>query len=78
MESGQTVEESLIALIAKMGEKITIGRVKTFNHTGSKNFNYLQISSECRITKSNHLCQWWTRYGLCHTRCFQSTWIERA
>ena len=26
----ETVEDSLVALIAKMGEKITIGRTKTF------------------------------------------------
>ena len=41
MKNGQTVDDGLIALIAKMGEKITIGRAKTFNHSGSKNFNYL-------------------------------------
>ena len=35
--------ENLVALISKIGEKITIGRTKTFNHNGSKNFNYLQI-----------------------------------
>ena len=29
MKNGQTVEDNLVALIAKMGEKITIGRVKT-------------------------------------------------
>ena len=31
MTNGKTVEDNLVALIAKMGEKITIGRVKTFN-----------------------------------------------
>ena len=36
MKNGQTVEDNLVALIAKMGEKITIGRVKTFNHSGAK------------------------------------------
>ena len=41
MKNGNTVEEHLVALIAKMGEKITIGRIKTFNHAGAKNFNYL-------------------------------------
>ena len=41
MANNQTVEDNLVALIAKMGEKITIGRVKTFNHSGTKNFNYL-------------------------------------
>ena len=41
MVSGETVEDSLVALIAKMGEKITVGKAKTFNQLGSKNFNYL-------------------------------------
>ena len=51
MESGQTVEESLIALIAKMGEKITIGRVKTFKHNGAKNFNYLHTVVKDNLSK---------------------------
>ena len=42
MLNGKTVEDNLVSLIAKMGEKITIGRVKTFNQSvGAKNFNYL-------------------------------------
>ena len=41
MGNGETVEDSLVALIAKMGEKITVGKAKTFNQSGSKNFNYL-------------------------------------
>ena len=36
MKNGQTVEDNLVALIAKMGEKITIGKAKTFNQSGSK------------------------------------------
>jgi elongation factor Ts len=51
MESGHTVEESLIALIAKMGEKITIGRVKTFKHNGAKNFNYLHTVVKDNLSK---------------------------
>jgi elongation factor Ts len=51
MSNGQTVEDSLIALIAKMGEKITIGRVKTFNQTGSKNFNYLHTVVKDNLSK---------------------------
>ena len=34
MSNGETVKDSLVALIAKMGEKITIGRTKTFNNSG--------------------------------------------
>ena len=41
MSNGKTVEDNLVSLIAKMGEKITVGKVKTFNQFGSKNFNYL-------------------------------------
>jgi len=51
MTNGQTVEDSLVALIAKMGEKITIGRVKTFNHSGAKNFNYLHTVVKDNLSK---------------------------
>ena len=51
MKNAQTTEESLIALIAKIGEKITIGRVKTFNHSGAKNFNYLHTIVKDNLSK---------------------------
>ena len=51
MKNGKTVEENLVALIAKMGEKITIGRIKTFNHAGAKNFNYLHTVVKDNISK---------------------------
>ena len=51
MKNEQTVEDSLVALIAKMGEKITIGRVKTFNHLGTKNFNYLHTVVKDNLSK---------------------------
>ena len=51
MTNDKTVEESLVALIAKMGEKITIGRVKTFSNTGSKNFNYLHTVVKDNLSK---------------------------
>ncbi len=51
MSNGQTVEDSLVALIAKMGEKITIGRIKTFNQSGSKNFNYLHTVVKDNLSK---------------------------
>ena len=34
-----------------MGEKITIGRVKTFNHDGAKNFNYLHTVVKDNLSK---------------------------
>ena len=51
MNSGQTVEESLVALIAKMGEKITLGRAKTFNISGAINFNYLHTVVKDNLSK---------------------------
>ena len=51
MTNSQTVEDNLVALISKMGEKITIGRVKTFNHSGSKNFNYLHTVVKDNLSK---------------------------
>ena len=47
----ETVEDSLVALIAKMGEKITIGKAKTFNKSGSKNFNYLHTVVKDNLSK---------------------------
>jgi elongation factor Ts len=51
MVNGETVEDSLVALIAKMGEKITVGKAKTFNQTGSKNFNYLHTVVKDNLSK---------------------------
>jgi len=51
MVNGDTVEDSLVALIAKMGEKITIGKTKTFNQSGSKNFNYLHTVVKDNLSK---------------------------
>ena len=51
MKNGKSVEDNLVALIAKMGEKITIGRIKTFNHSGTKNFNYLHTVVEDNLSK---------------------------
>ena len=51
MSNGQTVEDNLVSLIAKMGEKITIGKAKTFNQTGAKNFNYLHTVVKDNLSK---------------------------
>ena len=51
MKNNKTVNENLVALIAKIGEKITIGRVKTFNHNGSKNFKYLHTVVKDNLSK---------------------------
>ena len=51
MANGETVEDNLVALIAKMGEKITVGKAKTFNQSGSKNFNYLHTVVKDNLSK---------------------------
>ena len=51
MKNGQSVEDNLVSLIAKMGEKITIGRVKTFNCSGTVNFNYLHTVVKDNLSK---------------------------
>ena len=40
MKNGKSVEESLLALISKIGEKITIGRSKSINLSNLKVFKY--------------------------------------
>ena len=40
MNNKNTVEENLVSMIAKIGEKITLGRSKTVNTENSKNFSY--------------------------------------
>ena len=51
MKNERTVEDNLISLIAKMGEKITIGRTKTINHSGARNFNYLHTIVKDNLSK---------------------------
>ncbi len=40
MKNNKSVDENLVALISKIGEKITIGRLKTLNDENSRNFVY--------------------------------------
>ena len=51
MSNSLTVADNLVSLIAKMGEKITIGKVKTFNQSGTKNFNYLHTVVKDNLSK---------------------------
>ena len=51
MKNSETVNQNLVSLIAKIGEKITIGRAKTFNYNGSKNFNYLHTVVKDNLSK---------------------------
>ena len=58
MKNTKTVDENLIDLIAKIGEKITIGRTKTFNHDGSMNFNYLHTIVKDNLSNLLLLFHW--------------------
>ena len=51
MKNTKTVEDNLASMISKIGEKITIGRTKTFNYDGSKNFNYLHTVVKDNLSK---------------------------
>ncbi len=51
MSDGQTVEDNLVALIAKIGEKITIGKVKTIAHEGTVNSKYLHTVVKDNLAK---------------------------
>ena len=51
MKNGTTVEENLVNMVSKIGEKITIGRQKTFNKPDSKNFYYLHTVVKDNLSK---------------------------
>ena len=51
MKNSVSVNENLVSLISKIGEKITIGRAKTFNQEGTKNFNYLHTIVKDNLSK---------------------------
>jgi elongation factor Ts len=51
MSNSLSVEDNLVSLIAKMGEKITVGKAKTFNQSGTKNFNYLHTVVKDNLSK---------------------------
>ena len=51
MNNGNNVEDNLVALIAKIGEKITIGRTKTLNNPNSQNFTYQHSVIKDNVSK---------------------------
>jgi elongation factor Ts len=51
MNNGATVEDSLVSLIAKMGEKITIGQTKTISNSSSTNYQYLHTVVKDNLAK---------------------------
>ena len=51
MKNGVTVEDNLVALIAKIGEKITIGKTKTISNSSSTNYQYLHTVVKDNLAK---------------------------
>ena len=51
MKNGETVENNLIALIAKIGEKITIGKTITISNSSSINYQYLHTVVKDNLAK---------------------------
>ena len=51
MSNGKTVEDNMVALIAKIGEKITIGRTKTIENQNSQNFTYQHSVVKDNVSK---------------------------
>ena len=51
MKNNISVEENLVSLIAKIGEKITIGKSKTINNSEATNFQYLHTVVKDNLAK---------------------------
>ena len=51
MKNGISVEDNLVALIAKIGEKITIGKAKTISNSTSTNYQYLHTVVKDNLAK---------------------------
>ena len=51
MQNNNTVEENLVTMIAKIGEKITLGRSKTLKNNSSKNYSYLHTVVKDNLSK---------------------------
>ena len=51
MKNGSTVDSNLVALIAKIGEKITIGQTKTISNSSSVNYQYLHTVVKDNLAK---------------------------
>jgi len=51
MKNGQSVDDNLVALIAKIGEKITIGKSKTIENNSGVNNHYLHTVVKDNVAK---------------------------
>ena len=51
MKNNKKVEDNLVSLIAKIGEKITIGKTITLNNENSQNFTYQHSTIKDNVSK---------------------------
>ena len=51
MHNSKSVEDNLVALIAKIGEKSKIGKTKTISHSSSVNYQYLHTVVKDNLAK---------------------------
>ncbi len=51
MKNKKNVSDNLVDMIAKIGEKITLGRTKTLNHKNSINYSYLHTVVKDNLSK---------------------------
>ena len=51
MKNGTSVDDNLVALIAKIGEKITIGKTRTISSSSSINYQYLHTIVKDNLAK---------------------------
>ena len=51
MKNGELVDTNLVALIAKIGEKITIGKTRTISNSSSVNYQYLHTVVKDNLAK---------------------------
>jgi len=51
MKNKKSVQDNLVSMIAKIGEKITLGRARTLVHENSKNYYYLHTVVKDNLSK---------------------------
>ena len=51
MKNGKSVDDNLVSLIAKIGEKITIGKTKTIQNLNAQNFKYQHSIIQDNVSK---------------------------
>ena len=51
MKNGSSVEQNMVGIIAKIGEKITVGKMKTIHNLNSQNFIYQHSVIKDNVSK---------------------------